>query len=150
MKALPLAFVATELVQVEPAQATHLRIWLPGPVGLLTLPVQIKGTRAGTGNWTWNGDVEKPTLRPSVLTQSGHFAPQFDPENHSCWCKFNAEHPGEAPAFHCYRCHCWVTDGKAQFIDDTTHEFRGKTVELLHPPTLFWDRLVPPFETRNS
>jgi len=31
------------------------------------VPVQIKGTREGTGNWTWNGDVDYPTLKPSLL-----------------------------------------------------------------------------------
>jgi hypothetical protein len=82
--------------------ATHLRLNIPGPTGELVLPVQIKGRRDGTGNWTWNGDVDRPTLRPSVLSQGGD-----------------------------WRCHSWITDGRAQFLDDCTHELRGQTVDLL-------------------
>ncbi len=38
--------------------------------------------------WSWNGNMEKPTFRPSMLTNS----------------KYHSEH---AP-----RCHSFVTDGK--------------------------------------
>ena len=37
-------------------------------IGLMQLPVITKGSREGTNAWTWNGDLEKPTLRPSVRT----------------------------------------------------------------------------------
>jgi hypothetical protein len=37
-------------------------------IGLMQLPVIIKGTREGTNCWTWNGDLEKPTLKPSIRT----------------------------------------------------------------------------------
>lgn len=74
----------------------------------------IGGTRAGTGNWTWNGDTEKPTIKPSVLTRGGDFV-----------------------------CHSWINDGKMQFLTDTTSTARdvenqdnhkslgGKTLDLL-------------------
>jgi len=91
-------------MQCSVEEATHLTINLPGPVGHLTLPVIRHGTRAGTGNWTWNGSVDKPTLRPSLLTTNG---------------------PGG------WRCHCWVNDGQAQFLADTTHQFVDQTVDLL-------------------
>lgn len=131
MKAVPLKFdVANGYVQTTPEQATHLKIRIPGPSGLIQLPVMIKGTRAGTGNWTWNGDTEKPTLKPSVLTQCGHFAPQSK-QDEGCWCKYYKEHPDEIPAFHCYRCHTWINDGKAQFLPDSSHEFVGQTVDLM-------------------
>lgn len=59
-------------------------------------------TTDGGGAWTWDGDADRPTFRPSVLVTSGHYLP-----NHkgACWCTYNAEHP-EAPApFTCHRCH---------------------------------------------
>ena len=34
----------------------------------LELPVITSGRREGTNRWTWNGDLEKPTLRPSIKT----------------------------------------------------------------------------------
>lgn len=82
--------------------ATHITIRMPGPTGMLTLPVITKGSRNKTGCWTWNGNVESPTLKPSVLTNA-----------------------------HDYRCHSWVTDGNAQFLNDCSHDQANKTVELL-------------------
>lgn len=130
MKAKPVILENNAYVQVEPARATHVKIHLPGPVGVIFLPVIIKGQRAGTGNWSWNGDVEKPTLKPSLLVTSGHLVPEFKPED-SCWCKYYKDHPEDNPVFQCYRCHTWINDGKAQFLPDSTHKFAGQTLDLL-------------------
>lgn len=103
MKAQPCNLIPGKgYVPCDAAEATHLTLNIPGPTGELTLPVQQKGTREGTGNWTWNGDTEKPTLRPSVLTTG-----------------------------HDFRCHSWINDGQAQFLDDCSHPMRGQTVALL-------------------
>lgn len=93
-------------------EATHVTLRFPGPVGLLTLPVIRSGTREGTGCWTWNGSTDAPTLRPSVLTQGRAYDDDL-----------NDLGP--------YTCHSWVNDGHAQFLNDSTHEFAGKTVPLL-------------------
>ncbi|MGP1680845.1 MAG: DUF6527 family protein [Giesbergeria sp.] len=88
----------------EPCQideATHVTLNIPGPTGRLTLPVIRSGTRDGTGCWTWNGSTDAPTFRPSVLTEG-----------------------------HDFRCHSWINDGAAQFLDDCSHEFKGTTVAL--------------------
>lgn len=107
MKAKPVKLIYGEgYVDVPIAEATHITLNFPGPVGVLTLPVILKGTREGTGCWTWNGDTEKPTLRPSVLTQGAR---------------------EDGP----YRCHTWVNDGQAQFLSDCSHELRGQTVDML-------------------
>ncbi len=50
--------------------------------------------------WTWNGDEEKPTVRASILVQGQ------------------------------YRCHSFITDGKIQFLADSSHELKGQTVDL--------------------
>lgn len=110
MKAKPVILVPGEGYQPAPAnEATHITLNFPGPAGEITLPVIQRGTRDGTGCWTWNGDTEKPTLRPSVLTQ-GH----------------TSASEGKA-----IRCHTWVTDGQAQFLGDCSHELRGQTVDML-------------------
>lgn len=82
--------------------ATHVTLNIPGPTGLLTLPVIRRGTRDGTNCWTWNGSTDAPTLRPSVLSRG-----------------------------HDWRCHSWINDGAAQFLDDCSHELKGQTVALL-------------------
>lgn len=84
-------------------EATHVTINIPGPTGHLTLPVILSGPRKGTGKWSWNGSVDKPTLRPSVETDS----------------------------WRGWKCHSWITEGNAVFLDDCTHEFRNQTVPLL-------------------
>lgn len=50
--------------------------------------------------WQFNGDLEKPTISPSVLAT------------------------GEK------RCHSYVKDGKIQFLGDCDHVLKGQTVEL--------------------
>ncbi|MEH6477690.1 MAG: DUF6527 family protein [Sneathiella sp.] len=54
-------------------------------------------------NWTFNNDLEKPTVSPSLLV---------------C-----ASYPKQ-------RCHSFVKDGKIQFLNDCFHELAGQTVEL--------------------
>jgi len=93
----------TGYVECGCQEATHITMRLPGPTGLLTLPVlQGSATRAGTGCWTWNGSTEAPTLRPSVLTTG-----------------------------HNWRCHSWITDGNVQFLADCSHEMANTTASLL-------------------
>lgn len=55
--------------------------------------------------WTWNGSLDKPTFHPSLLVYGGGRS--------------------EAP-----RCHSFVTDGRIQFLVDSTHKLAGQTVEL--------------------
>lgn len=54
--------------------------------------------------WTFNGDLDKPTFRASMLV--------------------NGSGRG-------VRCHSFVTDGKIQFLDDCDHELKGQTIDLL-------------------
>lgn len=67
--------------------------------------VRVFSSKPETG-WTFNGDFEKPTIRPSILVNG------------------NLECPNEP------RCHSFVTDGMIQFLDDCTHELKGQTVKL--------------------
>ncbi len=114
MKAKPVKLIPGSGWQECPiAEATHVTLNVPGPTGELTLPVILRGTRDGTGCWTWNGSTDTPTLRPSVLT-NGHY---FD----------RADGMKTKP----FRCHSWINDGHAQFLDDCSHELRGQTVALL-------------------
>jgi Family of unknown function (DUF6527) len=103
MKAQPLKQMPDgSQVYCEPAGATHIWIMTPGPFRNRFIPIILKGTREGTGCWTWNGDTDKPTLRPSLLT--------WDDNN---------------------RCHTWITDGQVIFLGDCSHEYAGQTLDLL-------------------
>lgn len=110
MKAIPCKIAPViGYVECPIEEVTHLKLHIPGPQGILYLPVQTRGTRNGTGNWSWNGDTEKPTVRPSVLTKGKDWNDNWKD----------------------YVCHSWINDGQAQFLPDSTHEFSGKTVDLL-------------------
>lgn len=72
--------------------------------------------------WTFNGDVNRPTFNPSMLVTCGHYV-EGEPQPPNC------EHCNEGHIC-CYRCHSFVTDGKIQFLTDSTHNLTGQTVEL--------------------
>lgn len=108
MKAIPIKLVDGEQVMCTPEEATYLKFKLPSVGGMQMLPVITKGSRKNSNAWTWNGDTEKPTLRPSLLVK-GHCTSKEDN----------------------YICHSWVNDGKAQFLIDSTHDLAGKTIDLL-------------------
>lgn len=106
MKAKPVKLIYGQgYVACTIAEATHVTLNFPGPVGQLTLPVICHGPRAGTNCWTWNGSTESPTLRPSIKTTGTSFV-----------------------------CHSWVNEGRAQFLEDSTHEHAGRTLDLLDVP----------------
>jgi len=50
--------------------------------------------------WTFNGDVYKPTIRPSVLSTGTE------------------------------RCHLYVTNGRIQYLGDCSHAMAGKTIDM--------------------
>ena len=109
MKAVPVKIVqGTGPVSCGVDECTHAMIHIPSRTYPEVFPVILKGKREGTGCWTWNGDTEKPTLRPSVLTR-----------NHD----------------ETFRCHSWVNDGQAKFLSDCSHDMAGKTVDLLDVET---------------
>jgi hypothetical protein len=126
MKAKPVKLVYGQgYVDAPSEEATHVVLNFPGPVGILHLPVIIKGTRDGTNCWTWNGDTEKPTLRPSVLTEGTE---RITDEEHAILMADGKVEPRP------YRCHTWVNDGQAQFLDGCSHALRGQTVDMLEVP----------------
>lgn len=58
--------------------------------------------------WTFNGDMEKPTVSPSILVNGNRAL--YNPT--------------------AKRCHSFVNDGKIRFLDDCDHDLRGQTVDL--------------------
>jgi hypothetical protein len=59
----------------------------------------------GPNEWKWNGNLEKPTLMPSIKVT---------------WNDANGEHV----------CHSFVNDGRIAFLTDCTHALAGKTADL--------------------
>lgn len=83
--------------------------------------------------WEFNGNYERPTFRPSILVTGGHYLSNYVPGK-PCWCTYNDEHPDDPYKFHCERCHSYVTDGRIEFLKDSSHDLAGQTVELEPSP----------------
>ncbi len=82
-----------------------------------------------SAHWEFNGDLDNPTVSPSLLVRSGHYV--SGQENKRCWCDYHKEHPEEKEnAPHCYRCHSFIRNGKIQFLSDCSHSLAGQTVDL--------------------
>lgn len=56
----------------------------------------------GGNGWLWNGSLDLPTFRPSLLCNAGTDRV----------------------------CHSFVTDGKIEFLGDCYHDLKGQTVDL--------------------
>lgn len=102
MKAQPLQLIKSEYFPCDPSEATHLRFKFSNEEGERMLPIQIKGTRAGTKNWSWNGSTESPKVMPSIATDFGNGI----------------------------KCHVWLDNGAVQHLSDCTCGLAGTTQEL--------------------
>jgi hypothetical protein len=107
-----------KLLRVENEPGTSL-FWCPG------CQEHHQVTRA----WTVTGAEDRPTVNPSVLVMSGHYAPG-QKSGGECWCTYAAKHPDDPAPFRCSRCHLFIRDGQIQFLSDCTHELAGKTVPM--------------------
>ncbi len=68
--------------------------------------------------WSFNNDLDKPTLSPSINAWTDGWT---DPED---------------PTFHIplTRCHHFLKDGMIQFLSDCTHELANQTVAMIDMP----------------
>lgn len=99
------------------AQRRGANVWFECPGCKSAHRVVIEGPEP----WGWNGSEERPTFTPSVLcTWEG-------PKGYS---NDNPAPKGYDGPMEEHRCHSFVTDGKIQFLTDSTHELAGQTVDL--------------------
>ena len=107
--------------------------WCPGCGGPHAIPVE------GAGAWTWNGKVDAPTFRPSVLTTGF----ELTRAGEALLLKDQADGTSRGDGFTYPRvatvCHSFVTDGKMQFLADCTHALAGQTVAISPWPSTYHD-----------
>lgn len=75
----------------------------------------------GSRGWTFNGDGNLPTFSPSVLVKGT--VPITDEEHATIMAGGIIE---TKPLV----CHSFVTEGRIQFLADSTHSLSGQTVDL--------------------
>lgn len=102
------------------AEGSRVHFWCPGCDDTHQIHTNENG-------WGSNGDLERPTFTPSVLVR----AIQWDVEEHPRETfKRRAERHAGVPAGEHTICHSFVTDGRIQFLTDSTHALAGQTVDL--------------------
>lgn len=85
------------------------------------------------GKWSFNGDLDRPTISPSVLMTGRTWvlddptAPVVFEDVPGMQGVRRDARPGR---FIESRCHSFVTDGHIQFLTDSTHQLAGQTVDL--------------------
>lgn len=67
------------------------------------------------GRWTFNGDYERPTFSPSMLSRVGPMP----------MVPFGRPDAGKV-----HVCHSYVRDGQIEYLSDCTHAMAGQTVPL--------------------
>jgi len=95
------------LRECTPSEASH--VWLCTPTGNHLIRVSWKDgdtveREKGYPCWEWNGDVDRPTITPSIL----------------------CVRLGKTP-----RNHFFIREGNVQYLTDCEHEYAGKTIPLL-------------------
>lgn len=102
MKAQPMRREGNSYTPCDNNDVTHLRFKYKNEEGERMLPVQLSGTRKNTGNWSWNGDTEKPTIMPSIATDFGNGL----------------------------KCHVWLNSGVIRHLTDCTCGLSGEFQDL--------------------
>lgn len=81
-------------------------------VGKNTVQIECPGCdcihSVGLETWTWNGDTQLPTLSPSLLVTVTYGTDKKKK----------------------FICHSFVENGQIRYLDDTTHQFKGQTLDL--------------------
>lgn len=68
--------------------------------------------------WEFNGDMQSPTITPSVLQKVGPYGEHWAPEK-----------IGKTDV-----CHAYVKNGSIEYLGDCTHELAGKTIPMVDIP----------------
>lgn len=106
----PVAFVRTTMMHGTEAPVWRtLWMWCPACDIAKGIPVPGEdGQLPVEGpHWEWDGNLERPTLSPSILQRQS----------------------GKIPL-----CHSFLRDGRWQFLGDCTHALAGQTVDMVPVP----------------
>jgi hypothetical protein len=76
--------------------------------------------------WTFNGNMERPTFKPSLKLTEECWWPPVGPENLAEWQKNPWPQTKKVRI-----CHVVVTDGVLNFCEDSTHSLAGKSVPMV-------------------
>lgn len=102
-------------------EGVRLYLWCPGCEELHAVEVEFDKKK-----WSWNGNLDAPTINPSIL-MTGFQWPERFPYH-------NPNH--NVGPWRRMVCHSYVEDGMWDFLGDCTHDFKNALVPL--PPLPDW------------
>lgn len=111
---LPRAKLATN----GTAPGRRLNFWCPGCKDTHSITVDAPDA------WTWDGDIRRPTIKPSIKVMPHKTLIDDTLEGDALTAPENITN---TPL-----CHSYVARGRIQFLGDSTHKLAGRTVDL--PP----------------
>ncbi len=97
--------------------------WCPGCKGYHGMIV--KGDSKKGPVWGWNGSLDKPTFKPSLLVRS--VSCPDNPEKNKDG-SYVLESDGRIKVAKDIRCHSYINDGKIQFLGDCSHDIKGHSL----------------------
>ncbi|MFP5511096.1 MAG: DUF6527 family protein [Alphaproteobacteria bacterium] len=103
--------------KLSKAQGGMVLFWCPG----CRSGHQIRVDPAFGPAWRFNGNDDAPTFTPSILVQGTQRLSDDE---------YQRVMAGEAVETRPLVCHSFVTDGRIQFLGDSTHALAGQTVDL--------------------
>lgn len=107
-----MGMLSTKLRNMQSAVDRRIGWWCPGCEQLHA--VVIDGPHA----WRWDGDVESPTISPSVR----------------CFTTIGDDGKPLPDGAQRTLCHCFVKAGQIEFCGDSPHALAGKTVPIPELP----------------
>lgn len=111
-------------IEKKPGQkSADFLFWCPGC--RCCHGVWVSAANSINAQWTFNGNIERPTFAPSLLIRYPYWDPPVTAENLEQWRTAPWKQTQKEKV-----CHSFVRDGQIQFLGDCTHELAGKTVPM--------------------
>lgn len=105
-------------------QTGHLMFLCPGCKGYHEININPENNEPV---WSFNGNLDKPTVTPSILVRSVSHPKNIETDNEG---NYLLGPDGRVKGVKDEVCHSFITNGQIQFLSDCTHSLAGQTVEL--------------------
>lgn len=109
--------------KLRSAEGGRVMFWCPGCDGPHQITIKEDANRQGP-IWGYNGNPDAPTFTPSILVRGTRPLTDDEAERLLAGDVSVSREPVRTV------CHSFVTDGRIQFLGDSTHALAGQTVEI--------------------
>lgn len=102
------------------AEGDRLHFFCPACRVFHGIPVSTEAQ--SPGRWYWDGNKDKPSFSPSLAVSTYRMEPPY---------VFGLPKPKEQRRVDTM-CHFFIRNGQFVFLDDCTHEYKGRTVDMVN------------------